>query len=71
MAVAATAGMDSCGERHAMAMTAEEREQIWAKLDDLEKRAAETDKEIEENKEELARLIERLQRIQRRLLRYC
>jgi peptidoglycan hydrolase CwlO-like protein len=54
-----------------MGLTAEEREQIWAKLDDLEKRAAETDKRIEEHKEENARLIERLQQLQRRLLRYC
>jgi hypothetical protein len=54
-----------------MGLTAEERELIWAKLDDLEKRAAETDRRIEERKEEIARLIERIQRIQRRLLRYC
>jgi peptidoglycan hydrolase CwlO-like protein len=53
-----------------MGLTVEEREQIWAKLDDLEKRAAETDKRIEERKEENARLIERLQRLQKRLERY-
>ena len=55
----------------AMGLTAEEREQIGVELDDLKKRAAETDRRIEENKEEIARLIERLYRIQRRLLRYC
>jgi uncharacterized coiled-coil protein SlyX len=49
----------------------EERDDIWAQLDDLEKRAAETDKRIEERKEAIARLIERLERLQRRLLRYC
>jgi peptidoglycan hydrolase CwlO-like protein len=54
-----------------MALTAEEREQIRAQLDDLKKRAAETDKRIEENKEEIARLIKRMERIRRRLLRYC
>jgi regulator of replication initiation timing len=54
-----------------MALTAEERDEIWAKLEDLEKRAAETDKEIEERKENIARLIERLQQLQRRLDRYC
>jgi peptidoglycan hydrolase CwlO-like protein len=54
-----------------MGLTLEEREQIRVELDDLKKRAAETDKEIEERKEEIARLIERLQRLQRRLLRYC
>jgi uncharacterized coiled-coil protein SlyX len=54
-----------------MALTAEEREQIWVELDDLKKRAAETDKRIEQRKEEIARLIERLQRLQKRLLRYC
>ena len=54
-----------------MGLTAEEREQIGVELDDLKKRAAETDRRIEENKEEIARLIERLYRIQRRLLRYC
>jgi peptidoglycan hydrolase CwlO-like protein len=54
-----------------MSLTAEEREQIRAQLDDLKKRAAETDKRIEENKEEIARLIERLRLLQRRLLRYC
>jgi peptidoglycan hydrolase CwlO-like protein len=54
-----------------MGLTAEERAQIWAEFDDLEKRAAETNKRIEERKEEIARLIERLERIQRRLLRYC
>jgi regulator of replication initiation timing len=54
-----------------MGLTAEERKEIWAKLDDLERRAAETDKRIEERKENIALLIERLQRIQKRLERYC
>ena len=54
-----------------MALTAEEREQIRAQLDDLRRRAAETDKRIEEHKENIASLIERLERIQKRLLRYC
>ena len=54
-----------------MGLAAEEREQIWARLDDLKKRAAETDKRIAEDEEDTARLIERLQRLQRRLLRYC
>jgi hypothetical protein len=54
-----------------MGLTAEEREQIRAQLDDLKKRAAETDKRIEERKENIALLIERLERIQKRLLRYC
>jgi predicted nuclease with TOPRIM domain len=40
-------------------------------LEDLKKRAAETDKRIEERKEENARLIERLQRLRKRLDRYC
>ena len=52
-------------------LTAEEREQIWAELDDLKKRAAETDRRIAERKEEIACLIERLQRLRRRLDRYC
>ena len=54
-----------------MGLTAEEREQFRAQLDDLKKRAAETDRRIEEHKEDIARLIERLQRLQKRLLRYC
>lgn len=54
-----------------MALTAEERAEIWAQLEDLERRAAETDKRIEERKENIAFLIERLQRIQNRLERYC
>ena len=54
-----------------MGLTAEEREQIWARLDDLKKRAAETDKRIAEENEETVRLIERLERLQKRLLRYC
>jgi hypothetical protein len=54
-----------------MGLAAEEREQIWARLDDLKKRAAETDRRIAEDEEETARLIERLERLQRRLLRYC
>jgi hypothetical protein len=54
-----------------MGLTAEEREQIWAKLDDLKKRAAETDRRIEERKENIALLIERLELIQKRLSRYC
>jgi chromosome segregation ATPase len=49
----------------------EEREEIWAKLEELERRAAETGKRIEEDEEETARLIERLQRLRRRLDRYC
>jgi uncharacterized coiled-coil DUF342 family protein len=62
---------DSAPIISSVSLTAEEREQIRAQLDDLKRRAAETDKEIEEHKEEIARLIERLQRLQRRLLRYC
>ena len=54
-----------------MGLTAEEREQIWARLDALKKRAAETDKRIAEENEETVRLIERLERLQKRLLRYC
>ena len=54
-----------------MGLTAEERKEIWAQLEDLERRAAETDKRIEERKENIALLIERLQQIQERLLRYC
>jgi hypothetical protein len=54
-----------------MPLTSEEREQIRTELDDLKKRAAETDKRIEERKEAIAQLIERIERIQRRLLRYC
>jgi peptidoglycan hydrolase CwlO-like protein len=54
-----------------MERSPEEWEKFWAHVDDLEKRAAETDKRIEERKEEIARLIERIDRIQRRLLRYC
>jgi regulator of replication initiation timing len=54
-----------------MGLTAEERKEIWAKLDDLERRAVETDKRIEERKENIALLIERLQQIQKRLERYC
>ena len=62
---------DSASIIDPMGLTAEEREQIWAKLDDLKKRAAETDRRIEERKENIALLIERLQRLQRRLDRYC
>jgi peptidoglycan hydrolase CwlO-like protein len=54
-----------------VSLTAEEREQIRAQLDDLKKRAAETDKRIEERQREIALLIERIQRMRRRLLRYC
>jgi prefoldin subunit 5 len=54
-----------------MGFTVEEREQFRAELEDLKKRAAETDKRIEERKEDIALLIERLQRIQKRLERYC
>jgi len=46
-----------------MGMTTEEREQFRAELEDLEKRAAETDTQIEERKEAIARLIERLERL--------
>jgi hypothetical protein len=54
-----------------MGLSAEEWEKFWADFDDLERRAAETDKRIEKRKEEIARLIERLSRIQKRLERYC
>lgn len=54
-----------------MGFTAEEREQFRAELEDLKRRAAETDKRIEERKREIARLIKRIERIRRRLLRYC
>jgi hypothetical protein len=45
--------------------------EVWADFHDLERRAAETDKRIEERKENIALLIERLERIQKRLERYC
>jgi predicted nucleic acid-binding Zn-ribbon protein len=54
-----------------MGSNAEERERFRAELEDLKKRAAETDKRIEEREEENARLIERLQQLRRRLDRYC
>jgi hypothetical protein len=54
-----------------MGLSAEERAKFWADFHDLERRAAETDKRIEERKENIALLIERLQQIQRRLERYC
>ena len=54
-----------------MGLSAEEREKFWADFHDLERRAAETDKRIEERKENIALLIGRLQRIQKRLERYC
>jgi chromosome segregation ATPase len=54
-----------------MGFTAEEREQFRAELEDLKRRAAETDKRIEERKENIALLIERLQLLRRRLDRYC
>jgi hypothetical protein len=53
-----------------MGLSAEERERFWADFHDLERRAAETDKRIEEHKENITLLIERLQRIQKRLERY-
>jgi peptidoglycan hydrolase CwlO-like protein len=53
-----------------MGVTAEEREQFRAELEDLKRRAAETDKRIEQRKKENARLIEELQRLRRRLDRY-
>ena len=56
---------------NSMELSPEEWDKFWADFDDLERRAAETDKRIEERKEEIARLIERIERIQRRLLRYC
>jgi septal ring factor EnvC (AmiA/AmiB activator) len=62
---------DSASIIDPMGLTAEEREQIWAKLDDLKKRAAETDRRIEERKENIALLNERLELIQKRLSRYC
>ena len=62
---------DSASIIDSMGLTAEERKEIWAQLEDLERRAAETDKRIEERKENIALLIERLQQIQERLLRYC
>jgi predicted nuclease with TOPRIM domain len=54
-----------------MGLSADEWEKFWADFHDIERRAAETDKRIEERKEENARLIERLQRLQKRLERYC
>jgi uncharacterized protein Yka (UPF0111/DUF47 family) len=62
---------DSASIISSMERSPEEWEKFWAHVDDLEKRAAETDKQLEERKEEIARLIERIDRIQRRLLRYC
>jgi hypothetical protein len=62
---------DSASIIDSMGLTAEEREHIWAELDDLKKRAAETDKRIQERKENIALLIERLQLLRRRLDRYC
>jgi len=54
-----------------MALTAEERKQFDAELEDLKRRAAETDRRIEERKQNITLLIERLQRLQKRLERYC
>jgi uncharacterized coiled-coil protein SlyX len=54
-----------------MELSPEEWEKFWADFDDLEKRAAETDKRIEKLQEDVARTIERITRIQKRLLRYC
>jgi len=62
---------DSAPIISSMELTPEEWKKFWADFDDLERRAAETDKRIEERKENIALLIERLDRIQRRLLRYC
>jgi peptidoglycan hydrolase CwlO-like protein len=54
-----------------MALTAEERKQFDAELEDLKRRAAETDGRIEERKQNITLLIERLHRLQKRLERYC
>jgi hypothetical protein len=54
-----------------MGLTAEEREQFCAQLEDLKRRAAETDRRIEEHKEDNALLIERLRQLRKRLERYC
>jgi hypothetical protein len=62
---------DSASIISTMGLSAEEWEKFWADFHDLERRAAETDKRIEERKENIALLIERLQLLQRRLLRYC
>ena len=62
---------DSASIINSMKLSPEEWEKFWADFDDLERRAAETDKRIEEHKENIASLIERLERIQKRLLRYC
>ena len=62
---------DSAPIISSMGLTAEEWAQSWADFHDLEKRAAETDKRIEKRKDEIARLIERLSRIRKRLERYC
>jgi predicted nuclease with TOPRIM domain len=62
---------DSASIISSMGLSADEWEKFWADFHDIERRAAETDKRIEERKEENARLIERLQRLQKRLERYC
>ena len=61
---------DSASIIDLMGSTAEEREQFRLELEDLKKRAAETDRRIEEREEENARLIERLRRLRKRLDRY-
>jgi len=58
---------DSASIISSMGLSADEWEKFWADFHDIERRAAETDKRIEERKEENARLIERLQRLQKRL----
>jgi hypothetical protein len=62
---------DPASSTTSTAPSAEELRQIWVAFDDLEKRAAATDERIEKRKEETAQTIERINRIQRRLLRYC
>ena len=62
---------DSASIISSMGLSADEWEKFWADFHDIERRAAETDKRIEERKEENAHLIERLQRLQKRLERYC
>jgi hypothetical protein len=62
---------DSASIISSMGLSAEEREKFWADFHDLERRAAETDRRIEEHKEDIALLIERLQRLRKRLERYC
>ena len=62
---------ESASSVSSTAHDADKLTQIWAVFADLEKRVAETDKRIEDRKEAIARLIERIEILQKRPLRYC